>query len=388
MFRYISFARQCFLSIVFFIWLLPVSAQIDSSFAEKVFKNFYYIKRLSKTVKFLCGTQSISYTSHEELESMKKSLHEKELVQVVDELSSAHSTKLLQKTWHNFCLYKYVNREWYLYEFTKILLLLYKMYFLSISRSCSTKKSKVILKIIDKGLAAPLTCDRICFIDKLYIYATKQKKQKINSKIPSNVSFVDVVSHRYYLIERLKEPFAILQKYTKLHGCISAHDFFQNESAIINSKLTHNAILECIDIIKEKKSFKPVLLLWMDVCSYRFVAHDQFSQEFSLLVFAILRHLITCAQQHQDLVTINKMNKMSLMYATHEYIESLPLEELLVAIDSLSSDLLIMAEKYELNNAKMSWGHWLKKYWWVPPLIGVTIALKFSLIVKMVQGNH
>lgn len=137
---------------------------------------------------------------------------------------------------------------------------------------------------------------------------------------------------------------------------------------------TNPKIIECQKDISITKSVIPLIVLWEEEDISTLLNQDDiFLREFLILVYQasgelMMNSLSAEASEHmRDIV--------SHIVSVYQKIDSLPLEEILNAIDILADEMPHLLEKYELTSS-MTWGAWFHKYWWAPPLILGTIMFK------------
>src|SRR5690606_2731541 len=80
-----------------------------------------------------------------------------------------------------------------------------------------------------------------------------------------------------------------------------------------------------------------------------------------------------------------KASTLDAIISIGQKIDRLPLSEILHTIDMLTDELPASLEKYEFNST-MSWKIWLKKYWWIPPVITFWFGLK--ILIKFQHKPH
>ena len=154
-------------------------------------------------------------------------------------------------------------------------------------------------------------------------------------------------------------------------GCTDQNNCITIDSA----RFFHQEIRNCIDAMKRTQSLKPVVSLLEK--NKRNYYHDHtFIRELFLLMFTIHKQILF-EEIKTTHITVNKKTIDTLMHAG-ERINQLPLAEILDAIDILVNELPLFLEKYEFNS-KMPWKSWLRKYWWVPPVIGGWLILRILL---------
>lgn len=206
-------------------------------------------------------------------------------------------------------------------------------------------------------------------------------REKVGVGFESFVN-LDDVAMRFYLLRRLAKSMMFLNKLDKKNIFLSAcSDIEGNMIDDITDRFvfTQKNVVLCIKEIRRTRSIQPLLKLWDDIKHYRFIKSIDLIKEFSILTFVIYKNLMThCLPEHMS--SREKSVTQSLIQV-YEKLDSLPLEEILNAIDLVTEELPLLWEQYQLNS-DMTWKEWLKKYWWVPPLVAVTLGIRIFLIFK------
>jgi hypothetical protein len=214
----------------------------------------------------------------------------------------------------------------------------------------------------------------ICISVIILPYHTFSDTIPFIQNIQKRISYQDIVMHAYcikcftestYFLSRLDEQ----QYHYKPCNMCEHHDYIQIDTAMFS----HRTIRMCIKKIVATESLQPLITLLHKVKHHRLLHDNRFFHEILMLIFTIYKQILfnECEKtQH----TIKKSTLETIMLINN-IINQLPIAEILSAIDMLVTELPPFFEKYELNS-QMSWKHWLKKYWWVPPVFGIWFGLK------------
>ncbi len=100
--------------------------------------------------------------------------------------------------------------------------------------------------------------------------------------------FTSAVHQRYYFIARL-EPVHKLIKTLHCSCIISVHDF----ESLTHIAPQHPKIIDCIRALQQDLTCDPLLELWHEVTSYKYLADDQFAKEYTTLVALVSHQLVT-----------------------------------------------------------------------------------------------
>lgn len=191
---------------------------------------------------------------------------------------------------------------------------------------------------------------------------------------------------RFYYLQRLSKPVHMLYKYYKRHSFCALHTFVEKgHKFVIDDKLQFNneRVKLCIKRMEETQCLDQLFRLWLELKQYKLLGNDTFVREFSILTFITYKNIITHCLTKQP--NLHKSLGQSILNL-YNNLESLPLEEILEAIDMLSEELPPILEQYQINS-DMTLGEWFKKYWWIPPLVIVTLSVQILLIFQKGKIN-
>jgi hypothetical protein len=106
---------------------------------------------------------------------------------------------------------------------------------------------------------------------------------------------------------------------------------------------------------------------------YRHLQSDNFIKE--LLMLIIITYKEIAIDTARSTRTEHKQSTLETILQISHKLDQLPIAELLNAIDMLTQELPQFLEKYEFHS-NLTWKEWLKKYWWIPPIIITWFGLK------------
>ncbi len=312
-----------------------------SDFCELVHERRYFLLRLEKIISILKQSQrkaqEISITFNE-----SSTFKNRDITQVMRSIETKKSLVPLFNCWNDIINYKNIKDERYIKEFTKLTLLV-------------TKK--------------------LCHANQRTLFPTQPTEVALNL----NGSYTEAITVRSYYVNRIKKPLLLLSKIK----CIKEDIFEKVEHpaycCVFETKIPfkHRATKKCIAKMEKESCLSPLLALFEEFKSYKFIQDKQFTKEFLLLVFSTYKNLLTNNASHRKL----HINKSTLEAIAHLYenLESLPLENILEAIDLLTEELPQLLEHYNEFSA-LHWKERLKKYWWIPPAL--IFFFKFILIFR------
>jgi hypothetical protein len=384
---------RCFL-VIFFIGALQAENAFEiPTFTEHVYKRYYFIARLEKTMEFFVFLKEHNYFSIDtacikKIYAYKYYFVHEVITKTIDNLVASNSIEPLFETWFEFRSYKYLYDEIFLQEFTK-LILLFSERILSHTMQHQEEpffNSGKIQAMLESGFRAP-EVEQLEYIDFIIDFLQKiiLKNKSIFTKLSIwrgylKKNYTQAVSQRLYFLNRLQKPVSlILEFYKKPTVCFQT---IRACSLIFDNKATfsHERINLCIVAMEKECSLEPFVELWHDFKHYKYLDDDLFIKEFSKAIFILEKNIIINGLAFEPI----KRNSFDFLLGLYEKIDALPLEEILNAIDLLAHELPLISQKYELET-DMTWKQWFKKYWWAPPLILGTIGLKFLLTVKNIK---
>lgn len=185
----------------------------------------------------------------------------------------------------------------------------------------------------------------------------------------------EVLMNHYYLVTRLKDAVALLHKVPKkiiaqlpLEQLGNPHD---------------KHVAHCVNKIKKEKNLCGLFSYWHKIITYSIETNDTSFVEFATLICKLcmlikIKTIYPPSKAQSALDTIIAMGNL---------IDQLPISEILNTIDMLVNELPAFLEKYEFNSA-MTWKIWLKRYWWIPPVVIVWFGLKILLNFQHKQHGY
>ena len=184
-----------------------------------------------------------------------------------------------------------------------------------------------------------------------------------------------------YVTKRLENPLATLKSIRCNKDTFFESTVRNNCQCVFESHISfkHKAINHCIDQMASVNSLEPLLKLAQEFGRFKFIQDEQFNKEFLLLVFGAYKNLLTHNAEHKNIQL--KKSTLALITQLYQNLDSLPLEQILDTIDLLSEELPQILENYDIQT-DMNWKQWLKKNWWVPPVVVATLGIKVFLIFK------
>lgn len=101
-------------------------------------------------------------------------------------------------------------------------------------------------------------------------------------------SFTQAIHQRYYCIARLEQVHNLIEQLRC--ACQITYQDFQSLSQI---QPQHPRIIECIEAMQKDASSGPLIELWHQVSTYKYITDEQFMQEYTALVCIVAHHLVS-----------------------------------------------------------------------------------------------
>lgn len=171
----------------------------------------------------------------------------------------------------------------------------------------------------------------------------------------------------HHLIMRLKKALSLLNSIPKN---LIPFDHITRASlpikTIILNRSIHSSMLN--------KSLNPLIGCWYAIINGSINTDQLFFREFSVIICTLLMYIKKHIDQRID-------QKAHTIMSITQKIDRLPIMEILNTIDMLTHELPDFLERYEFNST-ITWKKWLKKYWWIPPVVifwfGLKVLVKFQ----------
>ena len=357
-------------------------------FSNYVFRRYYFIKRLKKSIELfdkinkniVNNNHSIDFQKLFEFDSSINFKHHR-IKESIEQIKMKQNFKPLFIVWQDFVSYKSLDDQLFIEEFTKEIFVISKNVLLQ-TKPNKAFYSTVFLFQSLQGLTESLL-DEIDIITDNIIHKNipiqLYQKQKYHDFKPL-AHINDIIKHFYY-IKRL-QPSISVTNLLRQNNYYYKQDLTiqKNNSVSLHSIIFHHyKIVACIKAMNTTACLKPLLFLLREVKQYRQIQDESFIRELLLLILIVYKDILAQATNDNDLTT-TKSALTTIVEITHT-IDQLPIAELLNTIDMLVEELPAFLEKYEFNTT-MTWKKWLRKYWWVPPIIigwfGLKILLTFQ----------
>jgi hypothetical protein len=353
-----------------------------------IFRRYYFIQRLKTTMDLFNEINKTIKTNNHSINTQKifefdpsLSFKHHRIQESIEQIKKNKNFKPLFIVWQDFAAYKSLDDQLFIEEFTKEIFVISKNVFLNTKPQDPLYQTLLTTKTPSCCLEQLLTeidtfTDSILQSDELPFYFYNQILTK-NKTIKPLAHINDVILHFYY-IKRLSSSFFFLL-FLHNNGYVYTQTAYNlnKKSLIIDSiEFSHAKIISCIKTMHITASLKPLLLLLNEIRHYRYMQDAHFIHEMILLLFITYKHIFW--QTTKVGVFASNKSVFTTIMTISETLDQLPIAEVLNAIDMLVEELPAFLNKYEFNST-MTWRKWLRKYWWVPPIVITWFGLKILL---------
>lgn len=344
----------------------PALAISDQTFL--VYRRYYFIARLDRTIKLLAKfsqeakAPAVPLRTRQVIDDLMHMLEMQQfnhtlIKDSVTSMYQSRSLKPLFMVWDAFKSYKSLKDDLFVEDFSKEIFIITR----SIAQHLHDEDS---IKSLPMDLNIVCRCDAISRLTE-YI---ELYMQGIETRMPppergSDVSdlalniHTDEVAFRYYALRRLHEA-AQLMLSVSPEIQKSLHEA---ATAATNRYEQHKAM--------RLRTFKQ---LWDDCQQYKFIDDSSFLHAFAVRL-SLMLHAYQQAEAHEQAKPARKLNYTQLMQI-YQQINKMPIEEILTGIDFLVTNASAISNSY--HNSGLSFGQWIKEYWWAPPMMIATVIFQ------------
>ncbi|MCL4229659.1 hypothetical protein KJZ61_03120 [Candidatus Dependentiae bacterium] len=189
-------------------------------------------------------------------------------------------------------------------------------------------------------------------------------------------------------IKRLKPHIEILEQFNTKNKLLKLLPYkAPNRFIFIDdiADFTHGLLRICVKKMLNEESLDPLFVMWrLFITEYQDVESEIFLREMSILLFSIYKNIFTAYLQNRSVATpaIDAAFLQSAI-ALYQRVSVLPIKEILEILDDCLVQFTVIMKDYGIDENK-TWIAWLKKYWWVPPV--VVSSMFFSIIKNFAQS--
>jgi hypothetical protein len=144
-------------------------------------------------------------------------------------------------------------------------------------------------------------------------------------------------------------------------------------------EITHDLLRICVKKMINEQSIDPLFVAWrLFVTEYRNIDTETFLREMGHLVFSVYKNTFVMYLNNKVSIPHNSVNWQVLhhMVTLYEHVASLPLRQLLDNLDRCLEQFFEIIRNLVVEE-EASLFSWLKKYWWVPPIVITSLVINF-----------
>jgi hypothetical protein len=334
-----------------------------------IYRRYYFVARLDKTIKLLAkmyqevnamreifAEKHITFEDIVPEETYRLFTH-KQIRHSVKEISHTRSLKPLFMVWDSFKAYKFLHDDLLVEDFSKEIFIITRNTIDSLHKQLLHKNH---IKIADYSveelfnklsLMASSIESLLSGNDSVYM-SRKNDMSDIHMAVHT-----DDVAFRYYCIRRLSKAFDLLRSLPETSQDVQRMHIFLK-----------GRFFEKYRKPSARQSYKK---LWDDLIQYKYIDNEGFTHSFAAYILTMLYVKSSESEIHKRLSQAD-------LIELHKRIEQLPLEEILQTIDLVVKQMQNVVNHYQKSGLTL--GQWIKRYWWAPPVIITTIALKCFVV--------
>ncbi|NRB21222.1 hypothetical protein HRU45_00570 [Candidatus Dependentiae bacterium] len=351
-----------------------------TQFSNKVHRRFYFVERLHTTMEVLAQLNEkldqcnfLVRSNQTCLKQVKKNCIPKAL-------------KPLFMMWEDFSIYKRLEDDLFVEEFTKEIFVVAKAKLFeeltargALRRVLKSKLDEVsylsieqrvdLVAAIGGFLRGHRTLDELTDeIEEIFALSKNNNFDDITSQVDS-----ERVLHRFYHVERLRSQLNILNILKRLD--LNFFKDTQDQEATehqLDDKITfkHQRVKRAVQGMTLTGNLDSLINLLEDFNEFTYMGDDEFARESMVALFLAEKNIIV-----NHAVKTKDANAIAQIIALYQTINSLPIEELLTAIDLLTKAFEEVLGQTEESSGS-SWNSIFNDSWWSKPLAAVFFIFK------------
>lgn len=354
----------------------PVSASEDESALAisdqtfLVYRRYYFIARLDKTIKLLAKFSQDAKALPVPLRNrymIDDLMHTLEMQQfnhalVKDSVTSmyqARSLKPLFMVWDAFKSYKSLKDDLFVEDFSKEIFIITRTIAQHLHDEDSIKSMPTDLNVVCR-------CDAISRLTEYIEHYMQGVEMRLPLQLAERKNDVsdlalnihtDEVAFRYYALRRLHDAVQFMTSISPE----TQKALHEAANAAANRNESHKAV--------RQRTFAQ---LWDDCQQYKFIDDGAF-----LHAFAVRLSLMLHAHQQNaapELSTATRKLNYAQLMQIYQQINKMPIEEILNGIDFLITNASAISNDYQKSG--LSFTQWVKEYWWAPPVMIATVMFQ------------
>ncbi len=335
-----------------------------------VYRRYYFVARLDKTIRILAKMYQEVNAMQDMLAgkaidfndilppSIRTVFEHKQVRRSVDRIVQTRSLKPLFMVWDSFKSYKSLHDDLLVEDFSKEIFIITRN-----TINCLHDCNRIAHP---KHICTHNACDDLDVRQRIEAIALMTEHladncdgivEKAECRISEMgdlkmVIHTDEVAFRFYCLHRLERA---------MHYLLSLPA--QSQELIKDMRLLRLPLF----CWQKRGNRKTLSQLWDDVTQYKYVDNEAFIRDFTTFVLLLLN-------SKQEEVSNRTLSHADVI-AIHQQVEQLPIEEILNAIDVIVSQVGGVIDHYQKSG--LTFGQWVKQYWWAPPLAISSIIFKF-----------
>lgn len=319
-----------------------------------VYRRYYFVARLDKTIQLLAkmyqevsamqdllADKQITFDEIVPQETYRLFTH-KQIRRSVKEIAHTRSLKPLFMVWDSFKSYKSLHDDLLVEDFSKEIFIITRNTIDSLH-----KHDTSYVRCAQSPLSLEAGLDALSDMTHLLESSLSggSRCQTLRAGDIGDIHLAvhtDEVAFRFYCVRRLRNALDYLLSLPEAD--------------------------RAADRLPARKALAHV---WDDVSQYKHIDNERFVHGFAVYTLMLLHCQVSEQRMHKSL------SQADLVAMQHQ-IEQLPLEEILQAIDLIVKQVHNAVDHY--HKSGLTFGQWIKRYWWAPPLIFSTVAIKCFLL--------
>ncbi len=352
------------LEMVFFVpmWAEQVQIPIQEQ-TFLVYRRYYFIARLHKTITLLAkmyqdvnAMQKLFDGRSIDMDALLPEGDTQQFRHImirrsIERMRNTRSLKPLFMVWDSFSTYKSLKDDLLVEDFSKEIFIITRNSIRSLRNKgisacleaelCDEAPQVHVLELLDSIDVLSDHLDNVFGSQGADQAPAKRLAEVHDLKLGVHT---DEVAFRFYCIQRLSRGADIINalptnEIESLYQSVQMR--FKSESTIGYA-----------DMLAFKK-------VWQDCVQYKYIEDTDFLRQCAFQLLVLLNEYVHTfvpqrASPYNDVIAI------------HQQIETIPVEHILTAIDTLVTQVTMLMDSYQKSD--MTFMQWIKQHWWVPPL--------------------
>jgi len=378
-----------------------------ADFSNCIYQRYYFIKRLAPCITVLRQLNPLLTLKKngpiaKKIFSMHRASNGQNpaIAAAVKQMQNRQSLTPLLNLWQSFASYQSINDSSYTQEFVWEIFLVTR----SLLRELVTHERTGETEAAETPELAPtVLCEQVAahaeklkavlpdkvknLTPKEYRVPSPSDAKELAHEIDAEPEIhMDQILHRFYLLQRLNPSRELLQTCCSYPLPKEIFNFRRDgDDLILNDafRFTSPAVKKCIEQMDDGKNMQPLCKLLDEFGSYVSVHNEAYSREVLLLICTVYRNILVQGMQQGTRPKSGVLHGVLHMYSGAS---SFSIEEILDLINVFAEEIPTFLGKFEFYS-NLNWRAWIKRYWWVPPLVVLGGALRVYYIHRKYQGR-